>query len=126
MADSAGDVSGASDTRSYERVGENNARFRAANERVHDAAVVADFSAPIPFVCECADEHCVELVLLPLLEYERVRADPVWFLSAEGHERNDAPAATVAERHDGWSIVEKVGSAAEIARETEPRGGGES
>lgn len=107
--------------RSVERVGANNVTFRDANERVRDAAVEHDFPAAIPFLCECADEGCIDLVRLTLETYDRIRSNPTWFVNAAGHEAEDGSNARVVERHDLWLVVEKVGRAGEMARDADPR-----
>lgn len=109
-----------SDT-SAERVGANNVTFRDANERVRDAAVEHDFPAPVPFLCECADEHCVDLVRLTLETYDRIRSNPTWFVNAPGHEAEDGDHAPVVERHDLWLVAEKIGRAGKMARDADPR-----
>src|SRR3954468_14706361 len=51
----------------------------------------------IPFICECAEERCSELVRLTLEEYEQVRANPRWFINAPGHHVNGAGWARIVE-----------------------------
>jgi hypothetical protein len=102
------------------RVAKNDATFRNANEKIARAAEGTDVEQ-VPFICECADERCTEIVRLTLAEYEHVRADGRRFMKAPGHEVNAVPHARVIERHDGYLVVEKVGEAAEIAEELDPR-----
>jgi hypothetical protein len=52
-------------------------------------------------------------------DYERVRADPRRFVVVAGHEVPDAES--VVERHPGYLLVEKVGEAASVAEELDPR-----
>jgi hypothetical protein len=69
-----------------DRVRENEELFRLANERLHDQiadAVAAD--RPVPFLCECADERCMERVEMTLSDYESIRADADTFAVAPGH-----------------------------------------
>jgi hypothetical protein len=100
-----------------ERIAENNARFRGANERIQAVATKHDVDMPVPFICECADPRCVEILRIERDEYEAVRADPRRFLSAPGHERCDGAAARVVSERPGWTVVEKVGHAGEVAEE---------
>jgi hypothetical protein len=100
-----------------ERVAENNARFRQANERIQAVATRHDVEMPVPFLCECADPTCVEILRIERTEYEAVRADPRRFLSAPGHDRVDGSAARVVSEQPGWIVVEKVGHAGEVAEE---------
>lgn len=102
-----------------ERRARNEAVFRDANERIeerlNDLSLVHGRS---PFLCECDDETCTVVLRLTLGEYEHVRERPDRFVVAHGH-----PAANgrPVEEHDGFVVVEKHGTAAEIARETDPR-----
>jgi hypothetical protein len=104
-----------------ERIGKNEAVFRRVNERLKELgegfSLVAEHS---DFVCECGNEGCVEAVELSLDEYERVRANPAWFIVRPGHE---APGLEfVVERHGTYSIIEKhEGEPAELARDADPR-----
>ena len=106
-----------------QRVAENEARFRAANERISEAARRADLPR-IPFVCECANLRCAAILRLSRDEYEVVRADGRRFLNAPGHEAAAMGWATVVDRHDEYVVVERVGEAAELV-EALPREGDE-
>ena len=102
-----------------ERKARNETIFRRANEEVR--RVQEELELPegrLHFICECEDERCATIIRLTQSEYERVRADPTHFALAPGH-----PTSTgrVVERHDGYSVGEKLGKAAEIARATDPR-----
>jgi hypothetical protein len=110
--------------RSAERVGRNDATFRAANERIGQMASAQTFPEQVPFICECAEESCTEIVRLSLEEYERVRAHPTHFLNAPGHESAAGPYCEVVERNEGYVVVRKKGRAAEIAAELDPRSAG--
>lgn len=46
-------------------------RVRISNERVAKAATRLRFVSRVPFLCECDDPSCTELVLLWLDEYDR-------------------------------------------------------
>ena len=107
--------------RSAERVGRNDAIFRAANEGISDRAEAEDLTEEIPFLCECAEESCTEVVRLSADEYEHVRQDATDFLNAPGHEVAAGPHAEVIERHHRYVIVRKLGVAAEVAEEMDPR-----
>ena len=39
----------------------------------------------VPFICECADANCMEIIRLSLDEYEAVRQHPARFFTAPGH-----------------------------------------
>ncbi len=104
-----------------ERVGRNDAIFRDANEGIRAAAGEYGLEEAVPFICECADPACTEIVRLELREYERVRKQPTRFINAIGHDRAAQQHARVVDRRDGYDIVEKVGEAAETAAELDPR-----
>ena len=95
------------------RAAENEAAFRAANERLRAVFVDAD-SEQLPFLCECGDFRCTEVVLVELEVYARVRAEPAWFLLRPGHKQLETER--VVETGNGYEIVEKSGLAGEIAR----------
>lgn len=102
------------DPLTQERIARNDALFRDANEKLRDAAVdygVGEGAAP--FICECADPRCTEVVLLELPAYAEIRSSPRWFLNIPGHEV--AESAGVVARRDGYLIVEKLGHAGEVA-----------
>lgn len=109
-----------------ERVARNDATFRDANERIN--AVATSFEHDeielLPFLCECADMTCTEVVQLNAHEYEAVRADATHFINAEGHVVNGEGWARVVEERDRYTVVEKIGDAAEVAVELDPREGG--
>lgn len=107
--------------RSAERVGRNDAIFREANERISDSAEAEEMTEEIPFLCECADESCTEIVRLSADEYEYVRSNATDFLNAPGHEVAAGPHGDVIERNGRFVIVRKRGIAAEIVEELDPR-----
>jgi hypothetical protein len=106
-----------------ERVGRNDAAFREANEGIRDAArsMELDDNLLIPFICECADVECTEIVKLSGDEYEAVRTDPTHFLNARNHQVNAKGWARVVDEFDRYTIVEKVEDAAQVAVELDPR-----
>jgi len=110
------------DPETQARVARNDVIFRDANEGIVGAAAGTDLAeSGVPFICECADRSCRELVLVPLREYERIRSNPRWFLNAAGHEANALGAAAAIERHGAYVIVEKLDLAGEIAEAEDPR-----
>jgi hypothetical protein len=102
-----------------ERVARNDATFRDANEQINSVADGMEMRDEmlLPFICECADLSCTEIVQLTGSEYEAVRASPIRFLNARGHERSAHGWARVVDELDRYTVVEKVGEAAEIAAE---------
>jgi hypothetical protein len=104
-----------------EQVARNNARYREANERIESAATEFTITGSIPFICECADPECRDMVLLTLQEYEEIRANPTHFVNRPGHEKLDEGYVEVVRREPGYVVVEKRGSAAEFVTELDPR-----
>jgi hypothetical protein len=101
-----------------ERIAQNDAIFRDANERIR--AVAEEHALDrVPFICECADPSCRELIMLTLAEYREVRADPHLFVNAVGHDAAAQGWAEVVASRDGHVVVEKIGIAGEIAEQLE-------
>ena len=102
---------------SAERVARNNDIFRQANEQIHEAADSLRFDAPIPFLCECTNERCTEVVRLAAADYAEIRSHPRHFVIAPGHQTEGDGHERVIGRRDGYETTEKVGEAGEIAEE---------
>ena len=100
-----------------EQLAANEALFRDVNETLADVAT--QNAEPVLFLCECADESCAESVALTLDRYEQVRAVPEHFIVTPTHIRPEIER--IFEKHHGYWIVEKLGQAAEVAEETDPR-----
>ena len=91
--------------------GERQARkdtiFRRANEQIRAARDALPLAGdPVPFICECEDETCTEIIRVPLGEYEAVRASDDQFVIVPGHRHL---GELVAER-DGYDVVRRGGS----------------
>jgi hypothetical protein len=100
------------------RLARNEVMFRTINERIRELAgrfhqAPADALA---FVCECADETCVERIHLTMEQYDDVRAIPARFVVVRGHEATPL-VERVVYRSEGFVIVRKVGIAADTVRE---------
>jgi hypothetical protein len=106
-----------------EQLAASQSAFRASNERLRRAAASHRFEAAdrLPFVCECADRACYEIVMLSIEEYERVRAQPTWFVLVAGHEDDEAGHERIVEAENGYAIVEKTGAAGTAAARLNPR-----
>ena len=106
-----------------ERAAKNQALFREVNERVRD--VNESFhtlaSAVSDWVCECANETCVERLELRIEQYEAIRDDGTTFLVAPSDEHVWPDVERVVERNDNYWIVQKQELAAEIAARQDPR-----
>jgi hypothetical protein len=89
-----------------DRVRENEELFRLANERLHDQiADAVGVDRLVPFLCECADERCMERLEMTLDDYEGIRAGTDTFAVAPGHavERVE----TVVEDRGSFHVVRK-------------------
>jgi hypothetical protein len=101
------------------RIAENQATFREANERIESTADAVHLETDVPFICECADPGCTQIVPLSLEAYEEIRRHPRRFFNAPGHEgiSVDNDAGMVVAHEDGYVLVDKVGIAGEVAAE---------
>jgi hypothetical protein len=102
------------------RAAKNEVVLRDLNERLeaHHRWVDQRFSE---WVCECADETCVKPVEMSIEEYETVRAEPTRFVVAPGDEHVNRRIERVIQREERYWIVQKVGVAAEVSEELDPR-----
>jgi hypothetical protein len=104
------------------RAARNQSLFREINERVKQ--LNEGFSMVLPvgeWICECADDTCVERIELSAGEYEAVRVDGKHFLVSPGEEHVFSDVELVVERSDRFWVVEKVGTAGEEADRLDPR-----
>jgi hypothetical protein len=102
-----------------ERIAKNQVSFREANERIEATAYRVELRERVPFICECSDPSCMELVRLDLDEYENVRQNPRRFCTVPGHATAAvaAGAAVIVGELNGYTLVDKIGVAGEIAEE---------
>lgn len=101
-----------------ERAAENEALFREVNERIIETTPEWAGEVTSAF-CECSAADCFETIDVSRQEYEAVRAKGERFLLLQGHE--DPAIERVVERTDRFLVVDKIGEAAEIARDLDPR-----
>jgi hypothetical protein len=108
---------------SEERLARNEAIFREINERTR--SLQERFGPEDPttayeeFLCECGDQLCVERVKLTVAEYESVRAEPRQFVVRPGH--SVPRVERVAKESDRYVVVVKLGDAAEVSADRDPR-----
>jgi len=91
-----------------ERAIRNEELFREVNLNIanlEEQAGRTGWDEPLPLVCECALTGCSEPIEVDAGTFERVRAKPLWFLVAPGHEQPEIES--VVERREGYVIVEK-------------------
>lgn len=103
-----------------EQAARNQSLFRDLNERLDE--VMQELDGEQDFFCECADRECNEMVSVSRSEYELVRSVSTHFVIARGHEFAEVEHVVMHAR-GGFSIVEKIERAAEIARLLDPRDG---
>jgi hypothetical protein len=105
-----------------ERTGENEALFREVNERLKDRKRDDPaWASPSRWLCECAEETCTERIEMTPLEYEQLRSEATHFAVVPNEEHVSLDVERIVEKHDRYWVVEKIGEAAEIAEETDPR-----
>ena len=106
-------------SRSAAQRAENESTFRSANEGLERKAQELDFGDQrSPYLCECEEPACTEVVMLARSDYEAVRSNPRGFFIVPGH---DASEDRVVEQHDGFHVVEKTGEEGRIVEEQDPR-----
>lgn len=95
----------------------NETTFRDVNEGIEAGRRERD--GLVPFVCECGEIGCTEVVELTLDEYEAVRAGSRCFLVAPGH---GAVFDEVQRTLERYAVVRKPeGPLGELADRTDPR-----
>jgi len=102
-----------------ERLAENEAMFRTANERMAEWEEHRINEAEELYFCECADDDCREKVSLRKADYERVRSNSRHFVIARDHEIPDVE--TVISKHEGWAVIEKNPEVTETVESLDPR-----
>ena len=106
------------------RVGKNEALFREVNERVNEINQAHELSGVLTgWMCECADETCTARLEMTPEEYKRLRQDPTRFVVLGSEEHCVLDAERVVEWNARYWIVEKVGAAAAVAEDLDPRSG---
>jgi hypothetical protein len=105
------------DDATADKIGRNNSTFRDANEGIETSATEQDFDRdePIPFICECSDPRCTEIIRVTLEEYAHLRSSPRWFVHAIGHEETVDGAVSTVARNPRFVLVEKINHAGEVA-----------
>lgn len=96
------------------RAARNQSLFRAINERIEE--VNESFRLALDeakYVCECADNDCMDRIALTPEEYQEVRRVPTHFVIRREHVH--PYFETVIKSHDGYVVVEKFGEAGAAA-----------
>ena len=96
--------------------------FRDVNERVMDINEAFGIAiAHADWICECADTACTERIFLTMQEYEAVRASPIRFAIAPSAEHFFEDLEVVVDKSERFWVVEKTGTAGELAAKIDPR-----
>lgn len=98
---------------SEERAARNEVAFRGANEGIDERRRELELGGATPYLCECEDAGCTQLVRLTLAQYREVRSDSRRFLIARGH----STSGDVVAEHPDYVVVKKDGVAGKIAEE---------
>jgi hypothetical protein len=94
-----------------DRVAENEATFRRANEALLLSFQELGPDELAPFICECGDDRCTQTIRLKLEEYEEVREQAGRFVVVPGHEILEVER--VVEASERYEVVEKPSRTAE-------------
>jgi hypothetical protein len=115
------EVDGSDDREAAIRVARNQALFRSVNEQIEIAnekfSVILD--ERVDFVCECADDGCMERITVTLAQYEALRRFPTHFIVKAGHVYREFER--IVDEINGFVIVEKFGEAGKQALKLDPR-----
>jgi hypothetical protein len=98
------------------RAARNEALFREVNSEIEKLEERIGSSTTYALVCECANADCAAGVEVAREVYRDVRAHPLRFLVAPGHEQPGIER--VVSRETGYVVVEKVGAAASVLDES--------
>jgi hypothetical protein len=107
----------------HQTIGEAQAACRTENEAIQASADHLTMLGPIPFICECPDSDCFEIVRLTFDQYEAIREYPRRFFNVSGHERTsvEAGAERIVAVAGDLTVVEKIGIAGAVATHTHAR-----
>ena len=101
------------------RVAENESIFRRANEKLEERFRELEAEGLTPFLCECGDATCTQVIRLTLAEYEGVRSHAAHFAIVSGHQI--LVAERVVERNERYDVVEKTDVGRQVAEARDPR-----
>jgi hypothetical protein len=97
----------------------NESTFREANEKLEDKVVELSLTeARTPYLCECEDDRCTEIIRLTMPEYEAVRSKPRQFVIIPGH---DSSPGRIVAAHEGFTVIEKTGEEGRLVEKKDPR-----
>ncbi len=88
---------------------------------------VKDFNTPLngdelrQWICECANDDCIDEIRMSGGEYETVRTDGTRFFVTADPEHVWPDLERIVERNDRYWVVEKFGEAGKAAQAADPR-----
>jgi len=99
-----------------QRAARNESLFREVNENIARLEQrYGGAATQAAFICECSSDVCTEHLFVDDETYRRVREHPRRFLILPGHV--DTTLESVVEERPGYLIVEKTGTAGEVAEQ---------
>ena len=104
-------------------IGKAQVSYRVENEAIEASADRLALLGQIPFVCECPDRDCAEIVRLSFDEYEAIRQYPRRFFNVSGHETAsvEAGAERIVAVAGALTVVEMVGVSGDVADDAHDR-----
>jgi hypothetical protein len=106
-------------SRSAEQSARNESAFRRANESLEEKAAALGLAEErTPYLCECENRRCTDVVQLTRKEYEAVRAEPNRFLMVPGHQE---ASDVLVQQEPSFVVIEKHGEEGEFVAEQNPR-----
>jgi hypothetical protein len=103
------------------RKGQNEVWFRELNVKLERRALAKlAVDELFEIVCECDREECTDRIPIRVSEYEAVRVSATHFITAPGH--YDPQVETLASSNENYNVVSKIGEAALVAEDENPRG----
>jgi hypothetical protein len=102
-----------------ERAARNEEVFRSVNEQIEAGAEQHGVTAPMRFHCECDRERCFEQVDLIPSDYQQIVEHPYRFVIVPGHD--DPRIEQIVETHEGYCVIEKIGTAREALDRRHPQ-----
>ena len=99
-------------SRRREQIRLQNMRIAVAARRHH-----FDNRVGVPFLCECDDVGCRQIISLTREEYEDVRRDGAVFVVVPGH----SSGREIVEERGAYAVIRKTDGEATVARALDPR-----
>ena len=84
---------------------ETEQTFRGANMSIMDVAAELDVGGRVPFLCECSDTRCRELIRMPWAEFEALHRHGKLYVVVPGHELLEVEQLVVESAT--YNVVEK-------------------